>query len=341
MKRPFLPALLFLFLVLRLPTTQGDFALNQAMIVLVDGQPEQTKAFLETAVSKAPQNNRAWWQLGQVLAQTGDVESALQAWQHTPEGIALLLENGRIAARQNQPQAIAWYEYAIQVAPQHVEGYYGLGQVYQQRGEWETAVSYYEQALQQNSEHLPSLVALSQIYIQRDQVEQAENILLQIVENESLHNFPGLSENAFRSLATIATKRQDVEQTIYWWEQAVTSSNSVDSRLHLAEVYEQAGQADKALVVYQETVSLAPDTPWTHLALARAYLTRQEWENALESAQTSIEQDARIADAWLVVGQSYLALGQPAQAQEALQQGQIVDPTHEEIGRLLEELSEP
>lgn len=341
MKRPFLPALLFLFVVLRLPATQGDFALNQAMIALVDGQPEQTKAFLETAVSQAPQNSRAWWQLGQVLAQTGDVESALQAWQHTPEGIALLLENGRIAARQNQPQAIAWYEYAIRVAPQHVEGYYGLGQVYQKQGEWETAVSYYEQALQQNSEHLPSLVALSQIYIQLDQIEQAENTLLQIAENKSLYTFPGLAEDTFRSLATIATKRQDTEQSIYWWEQAVASSSTVDSLLHLAEVYEQAGETNKALIAYQQTVVMAPDTPWTHLALARAYLVRQQWENALESAQNSIEQDASIADAWLVAGQAHLALGQPAQAQETLQRGQIVDPTHEEIGRLLEELSAP
>lgn len=341
MNRPFLPALLFLCVLLRIPALQGDLALNRAVVALINQEPEQVKPLLETAVSKAPQNGRAWWYLGQVLAQTGDVESAVQAWQQLPEEANLLLEYGRMMTRQNISKAIDWYKYAIQVSPHKVDGYYGLGQIYQKQGEWETAVSYYQQALQQNSAHLPSLVALSQFYIQLNQLEQAEIILLQITNNSSFDTIPGLAEETYRSLAAIATKRQDIEQTIYWWERAVISSNTVDNRLHLAEVYEQAGQTAKALAIYQQTVVMAPDTPWTHLALARAYLARQQWVDALESAQNSIEQDATVADAWLAVGQAYMALEQTTRAKEALIQAQILNPSHTEINRLLEELSAP
>lgn len=338
MKRPFLPAFLFLFVLLRIPAIWGDFALNGAVVALINQETDQVKPLLETAVSQAPQNNRAWWHLGQVLAQTGDVESAVQAWQTTPISQLLLIQYGQIAAKQNPTLAISWFIYAAKTYPTDPKSYYELGQIYQSQKRWAEATSQYQSALEYNPGYLPALVALSQVYLQQNDLDNAEAVLLQLVTEAPIRD-PILEEDIYRTLAQIATLRQNISQRVYWWQKAAEVAKTVDSLLHLAESYDVAGQHEKALQTYQQAVTQAPNSPWTHLALAKAYLAYAQGEAALNAVNQAIEIDASISEAWFVAGKIYLLLEQPTEAQKSLAQASLLAPDNSAIQDLLNELT--
>ena len=100
--------------------------------------------------------------------------------------------------------------------------------------------------------------------------------------------------------------------------------DDVKALLALAQVLSESRLWDEAAIVYRAFLNLRPGDAGAHLALARIEATRNRIEAGLAEATRATELDPSNADAWLLRATFAIDIGQPAQAQEALQRAEAL-----------------
>lgn len=337
MKRPF-----FLFLVVsvvllfRLPVLGAWLALNQAMVMVVKGQT--ARPLLEMATRWDQTNERAWWNLGVVLDQLGNSEAAVRAWSQIDNNERILLERGQITGihQGDWGAALHWFEYALQLSPNSAQAYHAIGDARMGLKNWAGAREAYAQALQFAPENADYYVDYSNALLVDDyDLELAASLL------EKAVILSPDSEHTYRALASLATKQGNMPEAIHWWEQAAAvPGSSVDTLFHLAEIYRQADLSDWALLVYQQAVEKAPDSPSARLQLAKALFNAKEWDRAIHEAQQSLKHDPTNLEAWLLLSHARFMVGDYEQACQAISQVLIVDPNNYEANELLSKVDQ-
>jgi tetratricopeptide (TPR) repeat protein len=93
-----------------------------------------------------------------------------------------------------------------------------------------------------------------------------------------------------------------------------------------ATLYEQRGQFDSAITEMQEAAKREPDSPTLCVRLIRAYLHKQDYENARIMAEKAVGQRPENANLWIVLGEIYHQLGRSDDAVQAFQKAIATDP---------------
>lgn len=93
-----------------------------------------------------------------------------------------------------------------------------------------------------------------------------------------------------------------------------------------ATLYERRGQFDAAIEEMQKAAELAPDSPTLSVRLIRAYLHKQDYENARIMAEKAVDQSPENANFWIVLGEIYHQLGRSDDAVQAFQKAIAADP---------------
>ena len=88
----------------------------------------------------------------------------------------------------------------------------------------------------------------------------------------------------------------------------------------------QQGKSDEAIAELQKSAKLRPDFAAAHGALARAYVTKRDFENAAAELKRVIALNPRSEDAYYRLGLIYIEQKQPAKAQDIFSQLLKVDP---------------
>ncbi|MGB9233031.1 MAG: rhomboid family intramembrane serine protease [Terriglobales bacterium] len=86
------------------------------------------------------------------------------------------------------------------------------------------------------------------------------------------------------------------------------------------------GKSDEAIAELKKTVQQRPDFAAGHAALARAYISKHDYENAASEMKKAIALRPRDESAYYGLGLIYLEQKQPAKAQEVFTQLLKVDP---------------
>ena len=86
------------------------------------------------------------------------------------------------------------------------------------------------------------------------------------------------------------------------------------------------GKTDEGIAELQKSVHLRPDFAPAHAALARAYLSKHDFENAASEMRRVIALNPRSEDAYYRLGLIYLEQKQPAKAQDTFAQLLKIDP---------------
>ena len=100
----------------------------------------------------------------------------------------------------------------------------------------------------------------------------------------------------------------------------------------------QAGRYNDAISEYRRAVALK-STAAAHTGYARALYDADRSEEALREAKAAIEEDARYAPAWLMLGEINQAQGRKAQARAAYERFLQLSPRGEEARAVREILS--
>src|SRR5208282_5996303 len=101
---------------------------------------EEAKALLEGVVKQDPKNPNAWYSLGLLAKNTGDAQSAIEAFKQVSEidpndaDTWYFLGTAYVQAKEFPP-AIEAFEHALKINPLHASAEFGLSRAYQQSSE--------------------------------------------------------------------------------------------------------------------------------------------------------------------------------------------------------------
>ena len=238
------------------------------------GDSAAAEATLRRGIEQAADPTELWTALGKLLVRqgrSGEAETAFEeAIRTSPDDALAILELAALNeskardAMQAADQALAtryWtsayegYRRALELNPQLVRSYTGLGQYYRNTQDWLAAIAIYQQGLAALPNEPWLALGLAQTYTESGDVSTAlpyyqEALRLQ-PQNPFFHVQVG---NAFSRLQR--------------WDEAIASYRAaleIDPQQHaasfaLGEALERTGDTEGAVAIYRRLVEQAPDT---------------------------------------------------------------------------------
>jgi tetratricopeptide (TPR) repeat protein len=139
------------------------------------------------ALGHEPDRNLVAYNLAGVLAETGDLEGARQAYLEAlaaaPDDFAVMLRLGDLALGQGRlPEAAAWYERATRARPEADDPWAQYGRVLALQGQGTLASQALERALALNPENITALYGQAHLALLRRDVPRAEALRHHIAE---------------------------------------------------------------------------------------------------------------------------------------------------------------
>jgi len=243
--------------------------------------------WFEAALRVNPHNRSAQRGLGFTLLQQGDEAAAVKSWQQTSNMGRELYYMGQQAQRvqRAQPSAsdeavnrsLKWYNLATQVDPSLRDPWFQLGQLYEQRGEWQAAeyayrdglkvpsdlmgaMALYDQALAEDAYGDPWVHA--QTYYRRAEIFRGRGELEEAVE--AYKTLIALNPKNYWGLFQLATLLQTLDRDLGYaedllWQAIDVDANHFAAYRQLGLLYQQMDQITDAKSMYEEALIRNPD----------------------------------------------------------------------------------
>ena len=138
---------------------------------------EEMNITLRRILSKDPQNAEAYFMMGLMLRETGDIDKAKNALQACVEFDAELIDAwlilGSIYEDEKNPIAKTYYESATQIDPQNVQALHSLAFYLQNNGEVDKALETYRQINLINKNYKDAYLNAGILYLEKGDLENA------------------------------------------------------------------------------------------------------------------------------------------------------------------------
>ena len=223
---------------------------------------------------------------------------------------------------------------AHNLAPADVRITSELGKLDARLGSQATAIAFYQQALHVDPDHVPSLLGLALLELQATppDVDGAKKIVSHLSQLGAGAISPRQSAFVkFVQAELLAAEGKGAEAEAQEKLAMDLDPKSVEMPIVAGERRLAAGQTDKAIAFFQKALALDPTRPTALAALGRAYLSQPGGAAKaiakLRDAVARMPQDAGLA---VMLGDAFAQTGDGAHAREAWQKALAIDP--ENIG---------
>ena len=270
-------------------------------------------------VAKRPDNVRAQYNLGNVLAATGRAAEAIGRYEQ-----ALRIKPGYAEAHNNlgnvlqtlgrETEAKTHFEQSLQSNPNNAEAHSNLGNIFLQEGKASDAIAHYQQALRIKPDYAGAHVDLGNALFQTGKVPEAITEYEQAVRLKP--NVPEAHNNLGAALMQIGR----VQDAIGHYARAIRiKPDYVEAHYNLGRALSQVGQGNEAITEYEQALRLKPQYADAHRDLALAF----EQTHRVRDAIGEYEQALRIAPdrpevqnnlAWLLATRASSEGGDPLRA---------------------------
>ncbi|UCG32297.1 MAG: tetratricopeptide repeat protein [Phycisphaerales bacterium] len=299
----------------------------------------------------APGNHQWRYLLAVVARHTGDADTArselLALRDAGVEYPPVFFHLGEISLDAAElDQAAALFSRMIELAPQAAGGYFGMGRVEAQRGNYEKAVEYLSQARDRAPTSEDVLQQLGLAYRRLAQAtndpelrnkardtllaaRQAEEILLYRDPWRSAIHRVEVSPAQLSERARILVDRgmlQQAEQIML--EVVARQPNELLFITQLAGIKYRQGQMHEARELCARAVELAPKDPHAWEGLAETRRAVRDYEGALAAVNAALELDPSRLQTRYLRGRILLEAERPEQALPDLQAAVAADPNH-------------
>ena len=209
---------------------------------------------------------------------TADTSRKDSAEDHYDLGVRLY-EEGRLE------DAIACFQIALKLLPNHEAALYGLAQVSEKLGNWEESIRCYRKIQEFNPNSAWIYVAIGDIYLKQQQAEFA----IQSV-NQAKNNCNPVSSEVYRLLGDALVQKEDVEQAIEAYQEGLAlEPNSGRLLFKLGELYRKwTNNLDEAMHCYQKAVDVDQADAWTYYCLGNCTEKKGDVEKAIQHYQTAL-----------------------------------------------------
>jgi len=195
-----------------------------------------------------------------------------------------------------------------------------LGNALLQKGKTDEAIAQFQQALQINPDHLDVHNDLGSVLLQRGRVDEA------IVHYQKALELKPDDAQTHYNLGNALLQKGKTDEAITQFQQALQiNPDHVDALNNLGSVLLQGGKVDEAIVQYQKALELKPDDARTHYNLGIAFSQNGKMAEAISQYQKVLQlepfnPEAQNNLAWLLATCPQASLRNGAQAVELARQ---------------------
>jgi FimV-like protein len=338
----------------------------EARAHLLKQEATEARKSLENAILARPQEAVAELSFAEGLSQIGGDEQALPVLEmilrFAPDHIGALQGIAKIyIGKQQWEDARPLVQRLLENDPANAVGYYYEGVLLQGEERFEESVRAFEQALERSPDGVEPLIALSRSLLVLDRSQEALERVQQVVNRNPEHflawNLLGeiqlqrkeyaAAEKAlqqalaiapkwsipYRNLIRIRLEQQRPEAAVAMVREGYEKTGDIVLGLELAAYYEQRGEYDLAVKLYEELLSRKPDLQVAANNLAMLLVRGEAEPDALDRA-LALSQRFENSDNPILLdtlGWVYFKRGDLAHAVPVLQRAQLAAPELPEI----------
>ncbi|HAE41265.1 MAG TPA: hypothetical protein DCG57_21930, partial [Candidatus Riflebacteria bacterium] len=253
---------------------QANEGIKQARIFSERGMFKNAVLEYEKVIEIQPGNQVAWYELGNLhfTMETFDkaLEALIKAKEIDPEQPEIYISLAQTYIRtEQQDEASIELQELLGMAPDHYNGLYMLGRIFQDKGWADEAIEKYEAAYQVVPTELEPILQLGILYRDKSDFDTARSWFQKVIEIDAGNMvasdfFANLSasqrsqeiDEAFGKAAE-AEKEGDVDTAIMHYDSIIDLDNhNLDARFKLGSLYESKNMFDEATFEYEQAVAL-------------------------------------------------------------------------------------
>jgi tetratricopeptide (TPR) repeat protein/peroxiredoxin len=243
----------------------GRNYLSYGSVFFQRGYFDQAQAAFQTALRDDPESAEAVYGIGSVYLNQGKnseatkyFERALKMHATYPDTLANSWNNlGLIAGREGRlDDAIAYFQEALRLIPDHPIALNNLGSAYRQQKQWDEAKKTYERAIAINPNDADTNYGLGMVYAQQDDTARALALL-----QEALKARPDYPE-ALNNLGILYLRTNRRDEAVGSFERAIQAAPDFDQPyLNLGRIHLIEGNKEAARAVLQKLLTRNPKHP--------------------------------------------------------------------------------
>ena len=261
--------------------------------------------------------------LGVLLATRDRIDEAIAHYQKAleikPDHVHSLNHLGVAFFGQGRvAEAVALYRKALEINPRDAEAYNNLGLVLAQRGRFDEARAHYRKALEIEPDFVEALDNLGVAFFGQGRVEEA------MAQYRKAMAIKPEYADAYNNLGIALAGRGQVQEAIALYQKVLELNPGFAQAHHnWALALVSLGRLDEAVIHYQQGLESKPRDAKAHFALALALADLHRTHEAVAQYRSALEIQPDYAEARANLANVLLGLGQPDEALKHLRK--IVD----------------
>jgi len=274
-----------------------------AQMKFKDGDRNGSRALLQKALSKAPENAQLRLAYAGTLVQAGDYAAASRLLEHGPQNADIYAMRAGLAARSKDHRALAMLYKQLQKAPPdvRVQSAYLLGQLAEMQHLDSEALAWYGQVDDDDPHAFDADVRSAMILYQQGKRAEAHQLLGQL-QLDNLDQ-PIQLRQAWQVDAELYVREQNYAKAEVAFSRALQIVPNDPGLLYgRGLTYAEAGQVDLAVKDFQRLLQIKPGDVDASNALgytlADANRDLPEAERLIRAARAAKPNDPAIADSW-------------------------------------------
>lgn len=321
-----------------------------AALILKQGRKDEAERVLLDLLKRDPSNVEAANQLARFYMDQRRLDDALKIYADliaiAPSTIDGYLGKGIVLVEAGRlHEAKAYYQRAATLAPDNPAVLFRLGQTAYLEGDYSLASKVLRQAVDRDPYHWEAHLYLGMALAAQQQYEEA------LTEYKKAQDVNPRAAEIYRQRGLVFLAQgqaaQDTKMAAQLFEKAVVEleqalyydASKPDYYYDYGLCLFAAGKEGKAKDAWLKAVELRPGFNEAMFAVARYYVSFQDYTRAEATLQKVIEGDRRNPQAYLELGKTYAETGRFTEAQRALTKAIQLDPklaeAHEKMGEVL------
>lgn len=251
---------------------------------------------------------------GQYLERNGKIEEAIACYQQAtklhPEHYPYHYKLGTILRQQSRLElAIQSFHQAIVVNSNHSWSYHALGETFETKQDFSAAIKYYSLAIELNADFSWSHYNLGRVFHQQNQISAAKKCYQKAIELDDEFDW------SHYFLAEVLVLEQDNKSAIYHYHRAIElNPNLHEAHYQLGKYEQEKGNLHQAAKHYIQAIESHQENYYYYYYLAEILIELRKFNRAIDCCKNAIALQPNNLQAYFYLSQALINLGKDAVA---------------------------
>ncbi len=251
-------------------------------IYLKTKELNNAKKVYEGLILDYPQNQLYRFNLGRVYHNLEDYPKAINEYNSilalNKKHYKAIVNLGVTYAKMEQyKKAINYYTQALKLKSDSVKTYYNLGILYKKTKRFKSALRSFQKAINLKQFYPQAFYNIASIYQSLRQEKKAIKYYEKAIQLDNKYFF------AYRDLAKIYEAKSDYRRLVEVLNRGISRTGHRNLQNRLAHYYDQRGEYQKALKIYQDVLSPPKTSLMALIGIARVHLKLKNYKESEES----------------------------------------------------------